>query len=326
MKSSILTVFLSAVLTSISATPLDLPSALPSRSYLPDPRFTIRLELDATFLPINAAFLNILFFMGTISIHDITEQLAPRTYSAPGYQAVDIPSYAWTESRFLLWGIYLAVTNMVDNARFHNTQIELYWEDRLVGRIKIAAKNVLILPSGNDNMKNHADQRGRLNQGLSNRSDDLITINKGAVRTVQSVPKGNLTGGNSTADDIATVWNATDLRSLTAAASLTNNSPYTLPPFKVQFKPIAGASMIERNSVFLTFFAALLHIAQFRPDEELKTFRINSPVGKLYLQMDESDYTCLVMIFHSLFPLSRGRYMSMLTIFALPSMEEQLAF
>lgn len=324
MKSSILTVFLLVALTLTSAVPLNSLSDISSKFNAPDPRFKIRLALDATFLPINAAFLNILFFMGTISIHDITEQLAPRTYSATGYEEVEIQSFAWTESRFLLWGIYLAVTNMVDSVRFHNTLIELYWEDRLVGRIKIAAKNVLILPgSGGDISKNHGD---RLNQTLGNPSNDLVTINKGAIRTVQSVPKGNITRGNSASDGLATVWNATDIRSLTTAAFLTNDSPYTLPPFEVQFNPIAGASMIERNSVFLTFFAALLHIAQFRPAEELKTFRISSPVDKLYLQMFESDYTCQVMILHSLFPLSRGRYMSMLTIFALPSMEEQLAF
>lgn len=277
MKSVMINILISTILASASAFPLVSTTAIPLlsptnvslSSNLPDPRFKIRSELEATLLPVNAALLNILYFMGTTSIQNFDEQLAPRTYSAPGYRQVEIQTYAWTETRFLLWGIYLAIIDMVKQVRFHNTLIELYWEDKLVGRMKIAAKTVLSLSGIGDDLRDLLDMGGRLNQTISNQRRGPVTP-----------------GGSSAADQLAILWNVTEA----VPALIPAGSSLTALPVKIQFSPVAGATIIGRNSVFLTFFAGLLHIAQFRPDEKMKPFQSDSRLDNVHLQMAEGKF------------------------------------
>lgn len=292
MYSIPLTILISTILSSTSAVPLDSPSNVSLSSNLPDPRFKIRTEFDTTLLPINAAFLNILYFMGTVAIQAFTEQLPPRGYSAPGYQEVHIESYAWTESRFLLWGIYLAVVHMVEHVRFHNTEIELYWEDKLVGRMRIAAKNMLSLAgNASDDLTSSLDKDEGLKQTISKHSRTPITPH---VLPSQTSQKGKITKGNSAANELATLWNATDPSSLAFPTLLLVESSFTALPFSIEFDHIASASPIDRNSVFLTFFTGMLHAAQFHQDEDMRSFRIESPIDRLYLTMYKSSFICQV--------------------------------
>ena len=152
MRRTSLTSLVLATLTLTFAFPLQLPSNISLGSDLPDPRFSITKNYDATtLLPVDPALLNVLHFMGTIASQGFHEILAPRIYSAPGYRQVQIKTYAWTEVRFLLWGIYTAIGDMISSARFHDTRINLYWDGNLVGRISLGVKSTLSLPVTSDN-------------------------------------------------------------------------------------------------------------------------------------------------------------------------------
>jgi len=146
MKSGSFLFLILGALASASAIPSPLPSNISLGFDLPDKRFSISRKLDPTLLPVQPTLLNILHFMGLIAIQDFNEELAPRTYSAPGYRQVQITTYTWTEVRFLLWGIYIAAADMVEIVRFHAMTIDLYWDDKLVGRMRLAVSSILSLP------------------------------------------------------------------------------------------------------------------------------------------------------------------------------------
>ena len=131
--------------------PVSQISGIPLVSSRPDPRFTIRTSIESTLLPPNAALVNVLHFMGIIAEQSFTQELAPRTYSAPEYRQVQITSYAHTEARFLLWAVYMAITQMIQTVRFHNTLLDLFWVGSFVGRIRIAVKPGINLPGASGN-------------------------------------------------------------------------------------------------------------------------------------------------------------------------------
>ena len=82
--------------------------------------------------------------MSLLAALDFTEQTRPRTYSTPRYRDVEISTDPyWTEARFLLWGIYCSAIEMVKYARFNDAMLQIFWEDKVVGNVKIAVKQVL---------------------------------------------------------------------------------------------------------------------------------------------------------------------------------------
>lgn len=240
-------------------------------SVLPDSRFTVKISMGAPLLPINSALMNILYFMSIIAGQHFMQQLQPRTYSAPYYRAVQITTYGRTEARFLLWAIYYAVNDMVRTVRFNNVLLELYWEDELVGEIRVAVK-----------------QTSNLAGGAGDLSLDLG----------DQLAQPNLTGsGEGTTQPSPIVGSVTDsnLALLTFPHLNASTKPLAVPPrFAVSFESIAGAGNVDRNDVFLTFYAALLHVAQFPAESQMQSFQSDSPSGKLHLHMQDIGIGCQV--------------------------------
>lgn len=219
--------------------------------------------------------------------------------------------------------MYLAITDMVKHVRFHNTMIELYWEDKLVGRMRIAAKNVLSV-AGNDrddNMKSLDD--GELSQTMSNKSGTPISPQGNLGLPIQTVQKGKNTEGNSAANGLATLWNATDPSSSALPTLFTVDPSLTAMLSRVEFTPVSGASIIDRNSVFLTFFAGMLHVAQFRPDDDMSFFQIASPIDGVSLKMYKSSFLYQVNTLRLCLLFTYDRQTRMLTAYVLFSMAEQ---
>ncbi|CAD6567937.1 MAG: hypothetical protein ASARMPRED_001193 [Alectoria sarmentosa] len=184
------------------------------------------------------------------------------------YQDVQITTYAWTESRFLLWGIYCAVTDMVKYARFHNLALQLYWEDKLVGQIVVEVKRALSLAGGAGNMtEDLGDHLAQTNQTAS-----------GGDATQFEPVVGNVVDG--------------DLAPLTFSRINPSDTLSTPPTFAISFESIAGADQLDRNEVFLTFINALLHVAQFPAETQMQPFQSDSPSGKLYLYMQANGIGC----------------------------------
>ena len=185
-------------------------------SDFPDRRFKAAISMGAPYIPINSVLMNVLYLMSIVSDQDFTQKLQPRTYSTPGFRNIEIASYAWTEARFLIWGVYSAATWMIKYARPHEMNLDLFWEDRLVGRMKIAAKRALSLTGG-------------------------------AVQVPAAQSDGEDTDGS-----VSVVGNLTDSD---LAASMFNTSAAlpNAPDITITFEEVSHASHVERNDLFLTF-------------------------------------------------------------------------
>lgn len=266
--------------------------ALPLASDLPDRRFRVDLGFDAPFLPVNATLVNIMHFMSIVARTDTDEDIQPRTYSAPMYRQVQITTCARTEARFLLWGIYLAAIDMVKFSRFHNAMVKLYWENSLVGQINLMVKPSLSSPSasGNDT-RSLIDDGGQLGgAGIGDKATKAF--GERLNTTVQ-----NITGSN-TVETISAV-NAAKMRN--AAFSIPSQSPILVPPnallsprLTIDFDRVAGATKLSRNDVFLTFYHAMLHVAKFPVENDMRPFYSKSPFADLRVHMYETGIGCLV--------------------------------
>ena len=237
---------------------------------LPDDRFEARISIDGPLLPINSALINILYFMSIVAAQDAAHQLQPRTYSTANYRDVQIKSYAWTEARYLLWAMYYAAVQMVKYSRFNDIAMELYWEDERVGLVKIAVKRTLSL----------AGQASNLTLDLG---DHIAHTNLTSSGEDVMQPKSVV--GNMTDSDLAPL----------IFSDLNASTPFSLPPiFAVSFMHIAGASRLDRNEVFLTFYTALLQVAQFPPEGEMRLFSCVSPSGNVQLHLQSTGIGCQV--------------------------------
>ena len=208
--------------------------------------------------------------MSLIAGQDFVNQVQPRSFSTPNYRDIQITSYAWTEARFLLWGICYAAYNMIKLARFNDVMLELYWEDRLVGKVKVARKRALSLVGGAGNLTQDLEEE--LAQPNSTGSDEDTTQPKPVV--------GNVTDSGLAPPTFSHI-NASTTLSLPSS-------------FAVSFESIAGAGPVDRNDVFLTFYAALLHVAQFPAQVRMQEFDSVSPNGRLHLYMQDNGIGCSV--------------------------------
>ena len=281
------------VLILILSTAMALPSkptiALPLNNTLlgndlPDPNFRISQQMDSNFLPVEATLMNVLFFMGLISIQDFDERLGPGVWTAPGYPQVQITSYASTEVRFLLWGIYTAIGSMINDARFHDTNIMLYWGGDNVGKIGVKVKSRLTLSgtAGNMTVSDAGNYTGFL-------SEDSYFV------PLQDALANNVSD-NDYVNDFLISWN--DSSSNGTVPSVISSSNLTLldTRMKIDLYQLAGAQLIKRNTMFLTFFTALLHIAQHQILDIVDSFESKYPGGDVWIDMYSADAACLVSL------------------------------
>lgn len=214
--------------------------------------------------------MNMLYFMSIVAGNDFMRRLPPRSFRYPDYPDVQITSYAWTEAYFLLWGIYYAANDMVKFARFNDVLLDLYLEEKLVGRVQIARKPPPSLAGG----------AGNLTQDLG---DHLAQTNLTASGEDTAQPKPGV--GNVATSELAPL----------TPSLLNSSSPLSLSAnFEVNFISIEGAGHVNRNDVFMAFYTALMHIAQFPAAMQMKSFEIDSPSGKLHLHMQDVGISCPV--------------------------------
>ncbi|KAL9071984.1 MAG: hypothetical protein Q9161_003916 [Pseudevernia consocians] len=264
-------------------------------SGLPDSRFRVELTFHTPFLPVNPTFMNIVHFMKVVAQVEFEEQLQPRTYSAPTYRQVQITTYTWTEARFLLWGMYLAVTDMVKFYRFHNVMVKLYWDNIPVGQINLMVKPDLNLPGTTRNGTHYVIDDGQQLSlaGSSNKTKELFVkrLNTPAVQRVT---------GNDTVEAVKTGNTAFGIPTVSPVSSL----PSALLSLRVtvDFYRVVGAKKLSRNDVFLTFFTAMLHLAKFPVENDMQFFNSKIPTIDLRVQMYETGLGCLVIPLASFVP------------------------
>ena len=219
-------------------------------SFTPDSRFTARISIGSTLMPADSFLVNILNFMGIVATQDFERRLSPRKYSTPGYREVEVTVFDSTETRFLLWGIYMAVTEMVRIIRFNEVRLELNWDDQMVGRVKVALR-----------------QRPGAGLAQMNLTDTYPTV----------------------------VGNVTDEDSVSSTGSSINGTSLSIRPgFHVTYDSLTDAGRVNRNDVFLTFYNAIGHVAQFPAHDQMGSFNCFSPSRRLHLTMQDVMIGCTV--------------------------------
>ena len=219
--------------------------------------FKINFQLGTIFLPPESVLLNVLQFMSIVARQTFDQKLAPRTYSTPGYRNVQITSFAWTEPRFLLWGIFYVIDFMIDSARFHEVLVELYWENNVVGRLKIAA-----------GAPRSISEVGEATQDLATTGDESVKAEGGV-------------------SDHNTVVPLATLNASAAAISVR-------PPYSIYYEGIPDATKVNRNDLFELFYAAIDHVAQYSVGSLMREFQTTSPNGQVMLRMKELELGCQV--------------------------------
>ena len=269
-----------------------LSSALRLESDLPDSRFRVDLVFDAPFLPVDPTLINIMHFMSIISRHELQEQLPPQAYSNLMYRQVQVTTDA-SEARFLLWGIYLAVRDMIRLIRFHNTVVKLYWDNSLVGQISLTVKTGLSLLYGTRNdTRSIIDYGGEPSLvGSGNKTTEAI-IERLNTLSVQNISDRDTTDTISPFSSAKTGNTAFSVLS-TSPTIVAPNAPL-FPRFTIEFDRVPGAIKLARNDVFLTFYTAILHVAKFPAESEMQGFDTKAPTVTLQVRMYESGIGCMV--------------------------------
>ena len=281
------------------ASSLALPPAPELQSDLPNSRFKIILHFDSPFLPINPTLASIIYFMSEVARSDFKQQILPRKYSSPMYPQIEITCHTPIEARFLLWGIYLAATDMVKYTRFNNVVINLSWDNTLVGQISLLVNTSVTLPGTVLlNSEDTKDHDGKLNRhGISNKTTQTLVKRLQVKDATTNAPaRGNMSLPNS-------------VKTLSLASSIMSSSTSPIPPvaplasrFAIEFEWVAGAARIKRNDVFLSFYTAMLHVAKFPVRERLQYFNSQCPTVDLRVHMYDSGNGCLVILLTSLIP------------------------
>lgn len=188
---------------------------------------------------------------------------------------------------------------MVEDNRFLDTMIVLYWENLPVGYIEIAITSVLRLPGSE-----------AINQGSLLNDGGQWNLTRNHQNVTEALPDGaldlppqtNVTSNTTNQDpsgELIRLWSEITSNS-SAPLAFPEETSLTVPRLTVTFDEITRASKLDRNDVFLTTFAGLLHAAQFPPDQDIESFTSLSPTDKIFLHMYSTgnkhmaEYRCQV--------------------------------
>lgn len=215
---------------------------------LPDPRFHVSSSFDAGFLPPVPTLMGILFFVAEMAYGNINATVPANTWTASGHPQVEIITVGPTEAKYLLFGVFAGIEYMVKYNRFQEVLLTLRWERSVVGRIWI------VLP-------------GYASLGLP--ANDTVT-NKTMQRPDPSPP------AIYSVRDIDT--NASMINPLNGTKSLGND-------VEISITTIPGGRSLTRNDVFLTCYAALVHMAPFSRNAQMADFTSKMPLNDVYMHL-----------------------------------------
>ena len=289
---------------STTASALVLTPASQLQSGLPSSKFRADLIFEAPLLPVDPTLASIIHFMNVVARSDYDKILRPSTYTSPQYPQVKITTRSPSTARFLLWGAYSAVVDMIKYSRFNNVIINLVYDKARVGQISILVDTAMGLPSSmlNDTSSVVIKGGGLVLDDVGNGSTQALTKSSDTL----SVESMTNTAGNI---KNASIIGSTRLRN-TVPGNLTT-MPTQLPldtptssRYSIEFERGPGANSIRRNDVFLAFYAAMLHVATFPAESQLEYFSSKKPGADVCVNMYEtgigSQCSVLKSTFHTL--------------------------
>ena len=141
-----------------------------------DPRFSMQAVYQAVPLTEDDCLVAAVQLLGLWGSKPFTSQEPTRIYWDDGFPRVEITSLSpraggHMEVRFLVWGLYLGVRDMIGSDRFMNVQFVLRWEGQIVALVSIGKRGgPLSLPGENSinstnttNMLQQRSSSGQLN-------------------------------------------------------------------------------------------------------------------------------------------------------------------
>lgn len=262
----------------------------------PDTRFDIQLLFDSPLLPVNSTLAVITYFMGSMARSDFERVLEPTVYRSRKYPTVTITSHSSTEARFLLWGIYLAAIDMVKYIRFNDVVVNLLWKKQLVGQISVLVNTAESQPSTSlIDTNGFIDNRESLSLATVSNTTDEASVGKPNVRTPESGTRTANPTHNASAASFVDTW-STECSNPSALPISHCGNASLLSTLAVDFQSVAGAISLKRNDVFLSFYAALLHVARFPAGDQLQRFDSRAPDVELRVHMFHIGIGCSVSL------------------------------
>ena len=307
MKLSLIPL-LSAMTTSLS---LVVTPELQLQDDLPDSRFKIYMLFDSPLLPVNPTLAVITHFMSVVAQSNFEQVLEPCVYSSTMNPTVTITSHSSTETRFLLWGIYLAAIDMVKYVRFNEMVVNLFWDKQLVGQISVLLDkgDNLASTSLNDTGSFLDDGEGPSLEMIGNRTNEA-SVKKLNIPTLENGTRAAVTTNNASADSLVDRWN-TVYSNLSTLPTGPSSNASLLRTVAVDFQRVAGATQLKRNEVFLTFYAAMLHVAKFPVGNQMVLFDSKAPDVMLRVRMLDIGIGCSVILSELLTPIVNAKQMEM---------------
>ena len=292
MKLS-LVLLLSAITTSFT---LVVTPAIQLQVELPDSRFEIEALFDSPLLPVNPTLAVITSFMSLVGQSDFEQVHEPCTYNSRKHPSVAITIHSSTETRFMLWGIYLAAIDMVKYVRFNDVVVNLLWNKQLVGQISVLGKTGQSLPSTNLNdTSSFLDDGEGLSFGTISNGTREVSMERRNVPTLEGGTRTVATKSNASTDSLVDTWNTVCSNPSALPTGHSSNSSL-LSNLAVDFQSVAGATRLKRNAVFLTFYAAMLHVAKFPVEDQLQHFNSKAPDVELRVYMFHVGIGCSVRL------------------------------
>ena len=284
---------LSAVTTSFT---LVVTPAIQLQVELPDSRFEIQTLFDSPLLPVNPTLAVITSFMSLLGQSDFKQVHEPCTYRSRKYPSVVI-SHSSTETRFMLWGIYLAAIDMVKYSRFNDVVANLLWDKQLVGQISVLVNTGQSLPSTilNDASSFLDDDEG-LSLGMISNGTRQVSMERLNAPTLEDGTRTAATKSNASADSLVDTWNAVCSNPSALPTGHSSNASLLSTTLTVDFQSVAGATPLKRNQVFLSFYAAMLHVAKFPAGDQLQHFNSKAPDVALRVHMFHVGIGCSVRL------------------------------
>ena len=211
----------------------------------PDPRFSVVPSFNEGFLPPNATLVNVLYVLAGIADVDIKSNIQQQAWSDADFPQVEIITTSALKAVNLLFGIFAGIEYMVRYNRFYEVSLTLKWEKKTIGRIWI------VLPG------------------------------------FDGLPSSNSTGNDArkSIDYSSVVGNLTDVDSNGSSTNLLNNTISLGTSIQMSIADIGGGRSLRRNQVFLTCYAALVHIAPSSNEAYMVDFTSKSPIGDVYINL-----------------------------------------
>ena len=285
MKLALSVLLVAATIASVYAP----PPTIQLQSDIPYSRFKVKLQYDAPLLPVNPTFGSIMQFLSVLARSGYKDKLQPQSYRTPMYPNIVLTNSDPTEARFLLWGIYLALSDMIKYSRFNNVLVKLFWDKNPVGQINLTVATSLDLPTTITNGTRGIKANGE-DSSLVEISDQV----RQADERVKAPPVYDV----SNSDDAGVIQDTILNRTLDTSSTLSTPQAPSLPnaQLTIDFATVVGSAKLRRNDVFISFCTAMLHIAKFPAEDRLQYFESRAPSVDLSVHMYEVGTGCSVQI------------------------------